>query len=104
MTKRVRIKGRGADIFLGGNNPASQQNSKPVKQYVGKIVEVSKATFYLPVYLIENLEDAWLSLRGKHKDKRVAKSEIARIALEEIIKGWKEKQDDSILVKRLNGR
>jgi len=104
MVKRVRIKGQGADIFLGGNNPASQQISRPSRQYAGKTVEVSKATFYLPVYLIESLEDAWLSLRGKHKDKRIAKSEIARIALEEIIKGWKEKQDNSILVKRLTGK
>ncbi len=100
MTKRVRIKGQGADIFLGGNN----QISRTARQYVGKTVEVSKATFYLPVDLIEDLEDAWLSLRAKHKDKRVAKSEIARIALEEIIKGWKEKHDDSILVKRLTGK
>ncbi|MBA7571344.1 hypothetical protein ES695_02665 [Candidatus Atribacteria bacterium 1244-E10-H5-B2] len=104
MTKRVRIKGQGADIFLGGNNPASQQTTKPSKQYAGNSVEVSKATFYLPVNLIEDLEDTWLSLRGKYKDKRVAKSEIARIALEEIIKGWKEKQDNSILVKRLTDK
>jgi len=104
MTKRVRIKGQGADIFLGGNNPASQQISRPVKQYAGKTVEVSKATFYLPVDLIEDLEDAWLSLRGKHKDRRIAKSEIARIALEEMIKEWKEKQDNSILARRLTDK
>jgi len=104
MTKRVRIKGQGADIFLGGDNPASQQITKPSKQYTDNTVEVSKATFYLPVNLIEDLEDTWLSLRGKHKDKRVAKSEIARIALEEIIKEWKEKQDNSILVKRLTDK
>ncbi|MBA7571981.1 hypothetical protein ES695_04560 [Candidatus Atribacteria bacterium 1244-E10-H5-B2] len=104
MTKRIRIKGQGADIFLGGNNPASQRISRAAKQYAGKTVEVSKATFYLPIDLIEDLEDAWLSLRGNHKDRRIAKSEIAKIALEEIIRGWKEKQDNSILVKRLTGK
>jgi len=101
MTKRVRIKGKGAGIFLDGNNPASPQISKPVKQNAGNIAEVSQATFYLPVNLIEEIEDTWLSLRGKYKDKKVAKSEIARIALEEIIKEWKEKQGNSILVKHL---
>ena len=39
-----------------------------------------------------------------YKDKKVAKSEIAQIALEEIIKEWEQKQDNSILVKRLTGK
>ena len=104
MTKRVRIKGQGADIFLGGNNPASQQITKQSKQYTDNTVEVSKATFYLPVNLIEDLEDTWLSLRAKYKDKKVAKSEIAQIALQEIIKEWEKKQDNSVLARRLTGK
>jgi len=104
MAKRARIKGKGAAIFLGEDKPASQQANKTLKQYTGKTVNTSKATFYLPIDLIDDLEDTWLSLRGKYKDKKVAKSEIAQIALEEIIKNWKEKQDNSTLVKRLTGK
>ena len=104
MAKRTRVKGKGAAIFLGEDKPASQQTTKPVRQYTGKPVNTSKATFYLPIGLIDDLEDTWLSLRGKYKDRKVAKSEIAQIALEEIIKEWEQKQDNSILVKRLTGK
>jgi len=104
MAKRTRVKGKGAAIFLGEDKPASQQTTKPVRQYAGKPVNISKATFYLPVDLIDNLEDTWLTLRRKYKDKKVAKSEIAQIALQEIIKEWEEKQDNSTLAKRLTGK
>ena len=104
MAKRTRIKGKGAAIFLGEDKPTSQHTNTPLKQHTGKPVNTSKATFYLPIDLIDNLEDTWLSLRGKYKNKKVAKSEIAQIALEEIIKEWEEKQDNSILVKRLTSR
>ena len=104
MAKRTRVKGKGAAIFLGEDKPASQHNNIPVRQHTGKTVNTSKATFYLPIDLIDNLEDTWLTLRGKYKNKRVAKSEIAQIALEEIIKEWEEKQDNSILVKRLTSK
>ena len=104
MAKRTRVKGKGAAIFLGEDKPASQSTNTPVKQHTGKTVNTSKATFYLPIDLIDNLEDTWLSLRGKYKNRKVAKSEIAQIALEEIIKEWEEKQDNSMLVKRLTSR
>ena len=104
MVKRIRVKGKGGAIFLGDDKPASQQTNKTVRKYAGKPVNTSKATFYLPVDLIDDLEDAWLNLRGKYKDKKVAKSEIAQIALQEIIKEWEENQDNSILVKRLTGK
>ena len=104
MAKRTRVKGKGAAIFLGDDKPASQHTIKILQQHTGKPVNTSKATFYLPIDLIDNLEDTWLSLRGKYKNKKVAKSEIAQIALEEIIKEWQKKQDNSILVKRLTSR
>jgi len=104
MAKRTRVKGKGAAIFLGDDKPASQYTNKTARQYTGKPVNTSKATFYLPLDLIDNLEDTWLSLRRKYKDKKVAKSEIAQIALQEIIKEWEEKQDNSTLVKRLTGK
>ena len=104
MAKRTRVKGKGAAIFLGEDKPASQHTNIPVQQHTGKTVNTSKATFYLPVDLIDHLEDTWLTLRGKYKNKRVAKSEIAQIALQEIIKEWEEKQDNSTLAKRLTSK
>ncbi len=104
MAKRTRVKGKGAAIFLGDDKPASQHTDKTARQYTGKPVNTSKATFYLPVGLIDQLEDTWLSLRAKYKDKKVAKSEIAQIALREIIEEWDKKQDNSTLAKRLTGK
>lgn len=94
MVKRVRVKGRGAEIFLGEGEPA--QTSEPAK-FPG----ITKATFYLSINLINDLEAAWLSLRSKYRNRKVTKSEIAQIALEEILKDWGEKQQDSTLVSRL---
>lgn len=112
MAERPRIKGRGAEIFLGSGRPASQQTSKPAKQrtskpaqqHFGKPVNATKATFYLPVNLVDELDATWLSLRSKYRDKKVSKSEIAQIALEEILKDWKEHRQDSTLVNRLPGK
>ena len=104
MAKRTRVKGKGAAIFLGEDKPASQQTNKTARQYAGKPVNTSKATFYLPVDLIDQLEDTWLNLRAKYKEKKVAKSEIAQIALQEIIKEWEKKQDNSVLARRLTGK
>jgi len=64
---------------------------------------VGKATFYLPRYLLEELEDTWLSLRKTYKDKRVAKSEIVRIALEAVIDDWKKRAGASTLIQTLTG-
>ena len=104
MAKRTRVKGKGAAIFLGNNKPASQQTTETVRRYTAKPVNTSKATFYLPVELIDELEDTWLSLRAKYKNRKVTKSEIAQIALEEIIQEWEKKRDDSTVAKRLAGK
>lgn len=97
MVKRVRVKGKGAEIFLGEEEPAQTSKS-------AKFPGITKATFYLPVNLINDLEAAWLSLRSKYRDRKVTKSEIAQIALEEILKDWEKKQQDSTLVSRLPGK
>lgn len=103
MAKRKRIKGKGASIFLG-DEPASQQANKTSKQHNGKTVNTGKATFYLPEDLIDNLDDLWLTLRKKYKDKKVTKSEITQIALEEMLKDWETKEDNSKLVNRLTSK
>lgn len=105
MAKRVRVKGKGAAIFWGEANPTSSQankTSKTLEQHAGKSGNTSKATFYLPESLIDNLEDAWLALRKKYKGKKISKSEIVQIALEELLKDWVEKKDESSLVSQLD--
>ena len=101
MAKRARIKGKGAAIFLGEETSIPQQDSKTVKQYTVKTVNTSKATFYLPANLIDELEDVWLTLRKTYKHQKVAKSKIVQIALEKIFEDWKMKQDESILINQL---
>lgn len=100
MAKRKRVKGKGASILLG-DEPAPQQANKTAKQHNGKTVNTGKATFYLPEDLIDNLDDVWLTLRKRYKGKKVTKSEIAQIAIEEMLKDWEEKQGNSKLVNRL---
>jgi len=102
MAKRTRIKGKGAAIFLGGGEPRAPQPAAKASAPT-KTDAVGKATFYLPRYLLEELEDTWLSLRKTYKDKRVAKSEIVRIALENVIDDWKKRADASTLIQTLTG-
>ncbi len=101
MVKRARIKGKGAAIFLGEETPTLQQDSKTAKQYTVKTVNTSKATFYLPANLIDELEDVWLTLRKTYKQQKVTKSKIVQIALGKIFEDWKMKQDESILINQL---
>jgi len=104
MPKRTRVKGKGAAIFLGNNNAASQQTTETVRRCTAKQANTNKATFYSPVELIDELEDTWLSLRAKYKNRKVTKSEIAQIALEEIVQEWEKKRDDGTVAKRLAGK
>lgn len=75
MKKRPTLKGKGADIFLGGQP----------KQFKKKTVfEKEKATFYLPPPILARLDDAWFKLRKNNRKAR--KSDIVRDALEEFLK------------------
>lgn len=73
-SKRPTIRGRGADIFLTqpSRHPADEKSEHPE-------IETSKATFHLPISLLERLDGYWLDLR---RNQRITKSEIVRTALE----------------------
>jgi hypothetical protein len=86
MTKRPSIKGKGADFFL------EQEEQPTLKQ--------DKATFYFPKSLIEKLDDIWLELRRTHK--KLKKSDIARIAIEDLLNNYEEKRQDSTLAQHIN--
>ena len=88
IQKRPTIKGKGADFFL--------------KQEETKLQEQRKATFYIPETLIDNLDSVWLDLRKTHK--KLKKSDIARIAFEQLLRDYKEKHQNSALLEHLNVR
>ncbi len=86
MTKRPTIKGKGADFFL---------EKKEIR-----FPEQRKATFYIPETLIDNLDSVWLDLRKTHR--KLKKSDIARIAFEQLLRDYKEKHQDSMLIDHLD--
>ncbi len=86
MTKRPTIKGKGANFFLG------QEKTKSIEQ--------RKATFYIPETLIDDLDSVWLDLRKTHR--KLKKSDIARVAFEQLLRDYKENHQDSILIEHLD--
>ncbi len=86
MTKRPTIKGKGADFFL---------EEKEIRS-----PEQRKATFHIPETLIDSLDSVWLDLRKTYK--KLKKSDIARVALEQLLRDYEKKHQDSILLKHLN--
>lgn len=98
--KRKSIKGKGADIFL-----ASEQNGVMTEEQKDSIrVELTKVTFYLPVDLVDELDVIYLDSRKAHRDKKITKSLIVKIALDELFADFKENHNDSTLAKHLTGK
>ena len=93
--KRSSIKGKGADIYLGGDNQA-QQASRPMKPIDGVR---RKATFYIPPALLDQLDDAWLDLR--RLDRSVKKSSLVTAALEAALADYVAKQEKSLLYRAI---
>lgn len=103
--KRPKIKGRGVEIFFN-NKPAKQQTGKPVRQQTSKPtnqqISTSKATFYFSPTQLKDLELTRATLKHDYNIK-VDKSQIVRLAVEDILKDFKEKQQTSKLVNWLTG-
>lgn len=97
MAKRASIKGKGADIFLSeeSHNATEYQNAKKAAKQV-------KATYFIESQTIDELEDLWLSLRRKFKGRKISKSKIVEIALNDLVENWKKNQDKSRIERFLN--
>ena len=95
--KRSSIKGKGADIYLGGDNQA-QHASRPMKPIDGVR---RKATFYIPPALLDRLDDAWLDLR--RLDRSVKKSSLVTAALEAALADYVAKQEKSLFYQTIIG-
>jgi hypothetical protein len=96
MSKKERVKGKGADIFF------SDEQAEETEEAEEKQAEelVTKATFYFTQSQLDALEKAVFLLSQEHRIK-TNKSEVMRIALEEITKDFLENRSLSALLKRL---
>jgi hypothetical protein len=118
-TKRPSLRGKGAEIFLGGDSTESTKSvsevvervqikkaEKPAAPIVEK-TEKEKATFYLPVDVLEDLENVWHDVR-KVTHRKIKKSDIVSIALAQVALEFKEWQNEErkncTLIKRLDKR
>ena len=88
MSKKQRVKGKGADIFF------SKEQEEETEELV------TKATFYFTQSQLDALEKTVFLLSQEHRIK-TNKSEIMRIACEEITSDFLENSKDSKLYQRL---
>ena len=93
MSKKERVKGKGADIFFSEDKKETEEQSEEL---------ATKATFYFTQSQLDALEKAVFLLKQEYRIK-TNKSEVMRIALDELIKEFKENQKDSALFNRLAG-
>ena len=104
MSKKERVKGKGADIFFSENQAEDKdEQSKADRSSLSSTEELAtKATFYFTQSQLDALEKAVFLLKQEYRIK-TNKSEVMRIALDEIIKEFEENQKDSALFNRLAG-
>ena len=101
MSKKARVKGKGAEIFFSEDVEDAQKKVTAPEDFRDLAdTELIKATFYFTQTQIDALEKAVFALRQEHRIK-TNKSEVMRIALDEIIRKFEENQSDSALLKRL---
>ena len=95
MSKKERVKGKGADIFF-----SKDQTEETEEQQSEELA--TKATFYFQKSQLDALEKAVFLLKQEYRIK-TNKSEVMRIACEEVTKDFLENPRDSALLKRLGG-
>jgi len=85
--RRPTIKGMGAKLFEtdpeNASVPARPHNGMLARQQNGEGPQnprYPKATFYLPVEMLERLDKVWIARRNR--DRRVKKSDLVREALD----------------------
>lgn len=93
--RRPTAKGKGADIFLGEEEGA-------IREIGQETTEKEKASFYFTLEFLEELDQTWMQLRMKNR--KLTKSELVQTALEEMLREYQQRQEDSRLYQRLIGR
>lgn len=103
--KRPSLRGKGAEIFLGEQ---STESTKRVSEVADKVqakqleqaepkrtekTEKEKATFYLPVDVLQDLESVWHDVR-RLTHRKIKKSDIVSIALSQVATEFQEWQSE----------
>ncbi len=86
------------------STPAQHNTSKTVKQHNGKAGsdDKIKGTFYLAAAVMEQLDDAWLSLRKQAQQRsQVSKSAIVEAALQIALDDIQKKGSESQVADKL---
>lgn len=106
MSKKERVKGKGADIFFSDEQAEETEKTEDKEQQSEVTPDLSlgqtKATFYFQKSQLDALEKAVFLLSQEHRIK-TNKSEIMRIACEEMVNDFLENRKDSALYERLAG-
>jgi len=97
MSKRSSLKGKGADIYLASEERPQEESAKKQGSGMRK-----KATFYVPLDLLDQLDDAWLDLR--RIDRGVKKSDVVTVALEAALAAYITDQKTSCLYQQIIGK
>ena len=104
MSKKERVKGKGADIFFSEDQTEEteeQQSDLSARAQAGELA--TKATFYFTQSQLDALEKAVFLLSQEHKIK-TNKSEVMRIACEEMVNDFLENRLNSALYERLGAQ
>ena len=84
------------------STPARQHNSKTVYQYTGKDEDKKqKATYYLSPVLLDRLDQAALDLKKLTGSRRISKSRITELALENALDSLDKSEAKSWLTREL---
>ena len=99
MSKKERVKGKGADIFFSEDKEKTEEQSDlSARAQAGELA--TKATFYFTQSQLNALEKVVFLLSQEHRIK-TSKSEVMRIAIDMITKDFLENRKDSALYERL---
>ena len=112
----VRVKGKGADIFFSDEQAEETEKTEDKEQQSAAVLSLrayargqeaarreelaTKATFYFTQSQLDALEKAVFLLKQEHRIK-TNKSELMRIACEEMVNDFLENRKDSALYQRL---
>lgn len=89
-------------IKLGSSKAIKPESNNAVKQAF-KIPDVQKekATFNLSKSVLNDLEDVWMEIRKLRRDKKISKTDIVELSLEESLKDFLSKKDLSKFYSKL---
>ena len=103
MAKRSSLKGKGLDAYFQTSDDQSPPvTSSPQPKAATSKQPAVKATYYLPEYIIDRLEDTWVSLKRELNTRSLRKSHLVEAALDLVLTDFSSEGQDSPLFKKLS--